>query len=1001
MNSNEPLVPVGRREYLKYTGALTGASLGTGQAKAQLDTERTVSDGNMTDERPTNLTVEYQSNPENLPPLSITSEPTDRSYEPFTPRFTWQADVDGRDHEQSAYRVLVASSKKLLAQNRADVWDSGKVESSRSTNVPYGGEPLVPEETYHWKVRIWDGDGEASEYSDSASFTTALPNSGSPVTDVLSVNGTDEYWEGHWITKQPDIDTLEEAAADEDPNISPLLRNEFEIDKKIEQARAHVVTIGYGELYLNGIRMGDEEALVPWTIFDKRCLYSTHDVTDELQRGENAVGLWLGRGFYSQKLNFPEKFAPTESDTTLPPMRGLLQLNIEYIDGTTSSVVTNTSWQASLSPLAQHDVYSGETYDARREQLGWSKPDFDDSDWTSAIRIGPPIDKGSAETTPGVMRRRPKPSDPILYPQQVQQMRITETFDPVSIEPFGTDSYIVDFGQNIPGWTELTIRGAEEGDQISIGYGEILGPDGDIAKVWDQEDIYIAKGESVETYEPRFTYHGFQFVKVTGYPGNLTSDDIVAKAVYTDSESTGSFSCSNQELNAVQGASEWSLRSNSHGLPTDCPTREKRGWGGDAHITAPAQLYSFESERFWEKWLRDLDDNQGNDGSQSDNVPFQDFTRPADQNWGKVQVTIPWFLYQYTGDESILREHYQNMKEYVDFRSTLAVDGLMPGATAQYGDWLALEGSDRTLVATYGYHQASDLFAKIAAVLGKDGDAATYRQQANDIAAALNRVFFDEQNHVYANGSQTEQALPLFAGIVPDEHEQAVAETLVEKIRSEDSGKLQTGFVGTRPLLFVLSEYGYEELAYNIVSQPEAPGWVYMIRNGATTLWEEWDSAAHATDENPPVCPSATEGIGTHNHRNWTLVSEWFHRVLAGIDPVEPGFEHVEIAPTVVSDLDWVEAKTEPPKGTIACQWERTDGGIAMDVTIPWNATGTVRIPDLGASKVEVREGNRLIWKEGRTPGSFPDGVKSVSRADDAIIVEIGSGKYDFELRQR
>lgn len=1095
-----PRVP--RREYLKYLGVASGSTAvgsGVGAATAIEETQ------DQSEERdfaplpaPTDFTVDYEAAPNNLRPDAV-------------PRFTWRVRTDSPDRSQQAYRVLVASDRSPLASGTGDVWDSGRVEQTASTTVEYAGPELAPDTTYYWKVRVWDGQGQATGWSEPGSFTTAKPAdpaawAGSWIgkdtaTDdgLAGTNWTDYTFEstitienaaagvvfraqdanncymwqivlasspdassdqhvlrphvrenGGWtrlgdfsvdnvlrgVEHEPhevridiagdtitthidgtkvderqdsthsagtigfrqynteharidaisvvnqDGETLYEDGfggavltsftggrltdgmldlagtgivlhANRSLDPSPLLRKEFTADKPIEDARVHVAGLGYSELYLNGNRVGDDVLNPAWTKYEDRAVYSTYDVTDLVQEGANAAGIWLGKGWFSKDTPWYMKW-----ESRGPP-RALLELTVTYEDGSAETVVTDDSWRTASSPLLENDIYDGETYDARRVQDGWAKPGFDGG-W----------DRVDTLDAPG--------EDIVLQPQRTQPIRVVDTLEPQTIEPHD-GGYVIDFGQNHSGWVELTVRGASEGDEIVLKHAEVRDKNGDLVmkdlRGADGTDQYVARGDPIETYEPRFTYHGYRYVEIRGYPSELTADDLVAKVVHTDKPMTGTFACSNEELNQVQHNAVWGMQSNSHSIPTDCCQRDERlGWTGDAHMTGRSSMYNFDAARFNEKWMRDHDDDQSPEGFQSDTIPSAVGDGDADPNWAKTRVTVAWYLYAHTGDEQVLRNRYEGLKSYVDYWHGEAEGHVIPAHKQHYGDWLAFEDTpDSALLNTFAYYQATQLFARIAEELGQDADAETYRARTDAIASAFNDAFFDERNGVYGSGSQTTYAVPLFAGIVPDEHEQRVADNLATKVRNEDDGKLQTGFIGTRPLLFSLVEYGYKELAYHVVSQPEQPGWVYMVRQGATTLWERWDS-----DER------IGSGMNSFNHRPWTEISEWFYRVLAGIDLGAPGFEEVEIKPRLVEDLDWAEASVKTVRGEVASRWERTDRGIELSVTIPWNTTATVYVP------AEYRD---AVTANGDVLGDAT-GVAFERMEDGYAVLSVGSGSY-------
>jgi alpha-L-rhamnosidase len=845
--------------------------------------------------------------------------------------------------------------------------------------------------------RQYAGGGEHGRYDN---LEVTEPNGDVLFSDTFDHEYVQHFTAGTIVDGQLDLDSTGVVFLGEKRLESPLLRAETTLDGSIAEARAHVITLGYGELYINGERIGNEKLNPAWTFYGDCVLYTTHDIGDVLREGNNAIGLWLGRGWFSKSISNWNSFGAP---------RALMQLNITYEDGRTDAVVTNTSWRLGRGPIGENDIYDGETYDARREQSGWATPGFDDGDWNPAKESAPPGDD---------VKRRP---------QRTQPIEVTETLEPDSITK-REDGHIVDFGQNHTGWVELSINGADAGDKITIKHAEILenrgtrgedDPDDVVVDDWemlpggsgdiytgnlrsaDQTDVYIAKGADAEVYEPRFTYHGFRYAKVIGYPGELTADDIRSKVVHTGFEKAGSFAISSDDLQRVQESSVWSQRSLSQSLPIDCPQRNERmGWTGDAHMTARAQLFNFDTYRMFEKYMDDHDANQSPEGTQTDTIPHAYGGRPADPNWARTRVTMPWFMYLHSGDHHVLSERYEGMKKYVDYWSQTAENHIIPGEANHYGDWLAPKeahiSNDLALLNTFSHYQTTDILAQIAETLGKKDDAEQYRSRAEAIAEAFNNEFFDSTTNSYGSGDQTAYALPLFAGIVPDSREDEVVEGLVSKIRTDADGKIGTGFVGTRPLLFTLVEHGYIETAYHIVSQPEEPGWVFMVRNGATTQWERWDA------------PDYGPGLNSLNHRNWTLISEWFYRVLAGINIAEPGFERINITPYVVDNLDHAGGEIDTIRGTVASRWERmktpgkarTRDGLALDVTIPGNTTATVRIPTLSGEKVRVRESGKSIWNNGHRTGRNHPGVREIRRDGDRVVVEVGSGEYQFELEQ-
>lgn len=753
---------------------------------------------------------------------------------------------------------------------------------------------------------------------------------------------------------------------------SPLLRTEVNVSKSVTRARLHVATLGYGEVYLNGERVGEDRLSPAWTTYETRILYATYEVDDLLEVGENAIGLWLGRGFFSKSaLIWTGHGSP----------RALLQLNVEYADGSTRDIVTDSSWEATSSPITTNDVYEGERYDARREMSGWTKPGFEAGDWAN-VAIMP--DPGGE-----------------LTPHRSPPIQITEMFEPAAIAD-RADTYVVDFGQNLTGWVELAIHEPDEGDEITIEHAEILEADGSLSQAdlgdADATDTYVAKGETREVYEPRFTYHGFQFVEISGYPGDLTPADVTAKAVHTNLASRGSFDCANDDIRAVQHAAEWSLRGNSMGVPTDCPQRSERcGWTCDAYVSAPALFYNFEAARFYEKWVTDLADVQSRNGFVPDTAPFAHGTRPGDPSWTLAQLLIPWNLYQFEGDRSFLAARYDGMRRYVDAWHRMAVDGILPAEYGNYGDWLALEqqhdleprvGQPIDLFNTAAYYRMTDLLGRIASILDNDVDARRYEARAERIAETFNDRYLDEAAKMYEPGSQAANAIPLHYGIAPPRVDEAVAATLARRVREVDDGQLRTGWIGTPALIHALVDYGYEELAYRVLSQPERPGWTYMVNHAVTTtLWERWDS-----DE------AIGGGMNSFNHQHRACVSAWFFEHLAGIqlDDGTPGPAHVTIRPLFVEQLDWVEAQLETRHGAIESAWERSGDRHELSVTIPWNTAAKTSVPIGQHGRGTIAVDDRLIWK-GEQVDALPSGIKDVTGDGSRVSFELEAGRYRFE----
>jgi len=1057
---------------------------------------------------PSQLRVEYESEPVNLDP----TEP---------PRFGWRVETDRPGAAQRAFQIRLAESSEPL---ESSIWDSGRVESARATDVCYDGPPLEADSEYYWTVRIWTDAGTVSEWATPARFATALDSwdgewighqpgagdsqgwrsewraaewngeewvcvdlggekrissvslhpakpygtietpDGVTLADVFGAdetltgfgfpdayrievattpefeNGTvvadhtdgverpverphsyelqcraryvrvvatdlqvlesipsslfsafgdrsspSERWqcfalaaleveaEGGCVSEGCAVEASSSADADgwgpahltdgvrgsQLAGPSPQLRTEFELSKPVASARLHAATPGYGELSVNGEQVSEGVLDPAWTRYGDRVLYSTHEVGDQLARGSNALGCWLGRGWFGK--------AGDHLWTAHGSPRALINLTIEFVDGTQTRVSSGSDWEARQSPVVENDIYDGERYDAREEQPGWSTPRFD-GHWDSASRMAAP--GGS------------------LHPQRMPAMDTVETFEPVEIT---TDEQgaLLDFGQNLTGWLELTIRAPERGQEVSLEHAEALTDDGELSttdlRSADATDSYIARGEDVETYQPRFTYHGFRYARIEGYPGAIEPDDVTAKAIHTPMERRGDFACADDALEQVQHNAVWGLRGTTHSIPEDCPQRDERlGWTGDAQITARALLFNFDALQFHEKWMRDHDDATGRQGFVGDVIPNQVEEIPGDPTWSVTRVMIPWYLYLHDGNRTVLERHYEQMKAYVEYWHGLTEAGVLPGEVGRYGDWLAFEETDgrvgepRELFCTAFHYQVTKTFARIAEVVGENRDSARYQERAATIRAGFNREFFDAEPAVYGPGTQSSYAVALFLGLVPESQEADVVENLVAKVE-QDGTRLKTGFLGTRPLVLALAEHGHAELAYELISQPEQPGWVYMAEQGATTMWERWDSDSQIGS-----------GMNSLNHSPFTFVSELFYEVLAGLrlrEDTQPVTDHVQIEPAFVAGLDSARGSVETPNGELSSAWEQTASGYRLTVTVPWNVRATVVLPGAVRDSLTV----------GGEPADSLDAVELRVEPADAVHLEVGAGSYTLE----
>ena len=878
-------------------------------------------------EAPINLLCEYSVDPIGLDVVK--------------PRFSWTPVHVERGRVQSAYQVLVASTLECLDEDIGDVWDSGKVYSSQSVNVEYAGKPLESGKTYYWKVRWWDDKGYVSPWSRTAKFEMGLLKP--------------EDWKAKWITG------------------GDLLRRRFILSRKVKSARAYATGLGYYELRINGYRVGDRLLDPGWTDYERLVLYSTYDVTGLLREGENVVGIMLGNGRFNVK---PERrgFHKHYGDP-----RAIVQLKIEFEDGSSELIVTDENWKASKGPVVENDIYDGEVYDARLEKEGWDSPGYDDSSWENAKIAEPPGGRLVSQAT---------------FPP----IRAVKLLQPVHILNPKPNVYVYDFGQNFTGWVRLTVSGPR-GAEVRLRYAELLNPDGtvNVANLRGARatDVYILKGDGVEVYEPRFTYHGFRYVEVTGFPGVPSIGNLQGVVVHTDVKPVGGFSCSNQLINDIHRNILWGQLSNLMSIPTDCPQRDERmGWMGDAQLSAEEAIYNFDMAAFYTKWIRDIKFSQREDGSVPDVVPPYWSLYPADPAWGTACVIIPWYMYLYYGDKRILEENYELMKNWVEFLTSKTENHILK--FSKYGDWcppgqIASLNTPGELVSTLCYYEDVMLLSRIARIIGKFEDAEKYAELAENIKNAFNENYLKTDHYAPPGGgySQTANCIPLCLDMAPQDKRETIMKKLLDDLVAAHDCHLNTGIVGTRYLFDALTKSGYANIAYRVASQTTYPSWGYMIREGATTVWERWEYLA-------------SSGMNSHNHIMFGSVGSWFYKALAGInaDFSQPGFEKVIIKPHIVEDLTYAGASLKTIRGLIVSRWWRRGGeALALEVVIPVNSKGEVHMPTMGLKNPVIEESGRVVWRNGCFIEGVP-GVESGRMEDSYVVFNVGSGSYTFSVRE-
>ena len=831
------------------------------------------------------------------------------------PRLSWILEHAARGESQTAWQVLVSLQPEAPA---GDQWDSGKVSSSQSVQVVYGGKPLASGRTYYWKVRYWDSGDHDSPYSGTARFETGLLESAD--------------WKGKWI-----------GGANQ-------FRKEFTLAARPVRARAYIAGLGYYELRINGHKVGNHVLDPAWTTYDKRVLYTVYDVTERLRQGVNAVGVMLGEGWFKSRA-----------------LR--MQIHAELEGGQSVDVATDGSWKTTEGPIQSDSVYNGEVYDARLETPGWDRAGYDDAHWKAASLVDGP--------------------NGVLSAQMMPPIRVTDTIVPVKLTTPHPGVYVYDLGQNISGVVELRVRGPR-GTRVQLRHAELLYDDGTLnvenLRAARATDVYYLRGDgSLEVYQPRFTYHGFRYVELTGYPGTPRFDTLRARVVHSDVRPSGGFSSSKQILNQIQHNILWGIQDNLHSIPTDCNQRDERmGWMADAHLYAETAMLNFDMPAFYTNFLRDIRDIQGADGTVTDTVPHRYGSRPADPAWGMAYPLITWYMYEYYGDRRILEQHYEGVKAWIDYLRTRSHDGILD--YSYYGDWVPIEKTPGNLVSTFCYYWSADLVSRMAEILGKGGEADSYRTLAGEIKDAFNAKFLNPATGLYGNGTQTAQILPLFLNMAPDNRRGAVFGALRDNLVYTHNTHLTTGILGTKYLFPLLTSTNNSDLAYELATQTTYPSWGYMVENGATTLWELWQNKTG---------PS----MNSHNHPMFGSIGAWFYNALAGINPdlAKPGFERVLIAPQMVRDLKWAGGSIDTIRGTVASSWSRSDDGLRLEVTIPVGSQAEVRIPELGLAPVVLSESGRVIWKDGKYE-TGQAGIAGVRPDGGALAVQIGSGRYVFQL---
>jgi Glycogen debranching enzyme len=862
------------------------------------------------------------------------------------PLLSWQLKSDKRGKTQSAYRILAASDMSLLDEKKADLWDSGIINSSQSVSVKYEGRAVDSRQKVYWKVKVWDEKDVATKWSDVEFWSMGL----------LNPADWTARWIGHIEDQYPDS-TLTFPA--------PFFRKEFVAEKTVKTAIAYVCGLGFYEMHINGRKVGDQVLAPAVTNYDKRViqnilyhfddqstqrvLYNTFDVTALLNKGINTIGAILGNGWYNQRDR------TVEGCLWYDTPRLLLQLEVEYTDGSRDIIKTDDSWKCTTGPLLHDAIFTGEIYDARQELDNWNKNGYDDSTWKQALLVRAP--SGS------------------LHPHLAPFDKITRTVKPVFSGKVNDSTYRFELHEMISGWAELKVRG-EAGDKVKLRF---IGEENRaVENVWagsdfGQTDTYILKGGKPEIWEPRFTWHAFRYIEVISQNVILNEENILVKVVNTDPAEAGTFICSNELFNKIYDSYILTQKGNFHGsISSDCPHRERLAYTGDAQVIVESSILSFDMTQFYRKWFDDMDDARNkNTGYVPHTAPFAGGGGgPA---WGSAYVIMPWAYYCYYGDTTLLEKHYKGMKHWVEYLGTRTNErGIVVREEPNgwcLGDWCTpgrVEIPEPVVNTAYYYH-VTDLMSKIADVLGYHDDYKGFIEIARKIKTDFNTVFFNPETNHYWEGRQGSDVFPLAFGMVPENKTEDVFNSLLEHLETLNY-HFDTGILATPLLLKVLSDNNRNDIAFRIMNQRDFPSFGYLSDDKYTCLWETWN------------------GQASRNHPMFGSVITWFYNTIAGIrfDETKPGMKHILITPTNQLGLDFCKSSYESLYGLIRSEWQYKDGKFELTVEIPVNTSATIYMPaEYGA-----------IITESGTPISIQKDIIVSEMNSRHTILEVLSGTY-------
>lgn len=860
------------------------------------------------------------------------------------PRFSWQLVSDKRNTVQTAYEI------KLIGPGKADNWNSGKIVSDQSVQVPYAGSLLRSNLKYQWQVRVWDQTNMVSAWSAPASFQMGLLNLGD--------------WSAKWI--EPGF------KEDETMRPSPLFRKAFSAAKKIQSATIYITSHGLYEAHINGKRVGDAYLTPGWTAYQKRLQYQAFDVTNLLQKGKNAIAVSLGSGWYRGIIGFSNNKNVYGKDIAL-----LLQLQITYADGTVEKIVTDNTWKSGIGSIRSAEIYNGETIDARQEKNGWKLPDYNDTDW-AGVTMGNQIMTNLISTENELVKKH-------------------ELFKPIKIFTTPKGEKVLDFGQNLVGWITIKVKG-KSGDKIIVSHAEVLDKQGNFytenLRAAACLNTYILKGGEEEIFEPHFTWQGFRYARIEGYPGELNADDFTAVALYSDMPQTGTFSSSNDLINQLQHNIIWGQNGNFLDVPTDCPQRDERlGWTGDAQAFSRTASFNRNVNSFFAKWLKDVAADQLTNGSVPFVVPnILGAGAAGATGWADVATIIPWNMYLAYGDKRLLLQQYPSMKAWLGYMQAQSKNDLW-NTGFHFGDWLFYrpfddnDGSsavtDKYLIAQCFFAHTTQLLIHAARVLGKEEDIPAYEATLKKIKDAFLHEYVTGSGRLVSS-TQTAYTLALNFDMLPESMRAQAAERLVQNIKTYGN-HLTTGFLGTPYLCEVLSRFGYLDMAYTLLLQETYPSWLYPVKMGATTIWERWNGIRTDGSFEPA-------SMNSFNHYAYGAIGDWMYRTMVGLDTYTDGagYKHIRIQPHIGGNFQYASASLKTYYGTVSSGWKINSDNIEIDATIPANTHATIFIPAAQAADITESGQPLSLGFTEITPDHTPH----------SIVIELGSGTYHFVVKK-